>query len=440
MMGFQIFVHLFFFKTFIVTESLDFFSYIKGFYQIYSNKTLLNKEFMDSARRRPLILLMILSLVTRFRGGIISPILSLFMRGQGLSITEIGLLGTAQMMGWLVFEPLMGIVADRVQKRYMIIVAIIGSTIIYASYPFADTLLHFALLGFSMSSVMSAYAIAVKALTAELLPRSSMGKTYGRYLSMISFGGVIAPFVGGFISELADYTLPFYISAILGIFALLSVILMSEKEKTKESSNGVNINWTEMLTKSIIGIFTVRGIYLFNLVFRQSFLPIYLNESPNFLASESEIGSYLTITGIATSISQALLGDIVDQIGSRKMITICVGVLGFTYLGFIYLQGVWMIYLLGVIQGIFLAGADMSMMIHLISIMPENQTGMVMGLYSESENIGGIIASPSFGYIYDSYGSNTSIWVLAAILLANTFISWVLLKKDRTINKKKNSG
>jgi len=362
------------------------------------------------------------------------------MRGQGLSITEIGLLGTAQMMGWLFFEPLMGFAADRVQKRYMIIVAIIGSTIIYASYPFADTFLHFALLGFSMSSVMSAYAISVKALTAELLPRSSMGKTYGRYLSMISFGGVIAPFVGGFISELAGYNLPFYISAILGIFALLSVILMSEKEKTKESSNEVNLNWTEMLTKTIIGIFTVRGIYLFNLVFRQSFLPIYLNESPNFLASESEIGSYLTITGIATSISQALLGDIVDQIGSRKMITICVGLLGFTYLGFIYLQGVWMIYLLGVIQGIFLAGADMSMMIHLISIMPENQTGMVMGLYSESENIGGIIASPSFGYIYDSYGSNTSIWVLAAILLANTFISWVLLKKDRTINKKKKFG
>ena len=68
-------------------------------------------------RKRSLLMLMLVQLVTGFRGGIVAPILSLFVRGQGLSIAEVGLLGTASMLGWFIFEPLMGEIADRWNKR-----------------------------------------------------------------------------------------------------------------------------------------------------------------------------------------------------------------------------------------------------------------------------------------------------------------------------------
>ncbi len=58
----------------------------------------------------------------------------------------------------------------------MVIFAFIGSTFIYLAYPFAQGFWHFALLAFGMSSVMSAYAVSVKALTVELLPKSDRGR------------------------------------------------------------------------------------------------------------------------------------------------------------------------------------------------------------------------------------------------------------------------
>ena len=64
-------------------------------------------------------LLLLVQLTQSFRGGVVSPILALFIRGQGLSVSQIGLLGTAGMIGWLIFEPLAGVVADRIRKKYI---------------------------------------------------------------------------------------------------------------------------------------------------------------------------------------------------------------------------------------------------------------------------------------------------------------------------------
>ena len=50
-----------------------------------------------------------MQLTQGFRSGIVSPILALFVRGQGLTVSQIGLIGTASMIGWLIFEPVAGV-------------------------------------------------------------------------------------------------------------------------------------------------------------------------------------------------------------------------------------------------------------------------------------------------------------------------------------------
>ena len=106
------------------------------------------------------------------------------------------------------------------------IFAFIGSTFIYLAYPFAQGFWHFAFLAFGMSSVMSAYAISVKALTSELLPKSDRGKAYGKFVSAISLGSILSPIVGGYVSEVFGETLPFYISAGVGLVGLAAVVFM----------------------------------------------------------------------------------------------------------------------------------------------------------------------------------------------------------------------
>ena len=385
---------------------------------------------MSGEMSRSLKLMLIIQLFQGFRGGIISPILALFIRRQGVSVTQLGLLGTAGMMGWLIFEPLSGVIADRVQKKWMLAFGVMGSTVIYALYPMAGEIWHFGLLAFAMSSVMSFYAISAKSLIAELLPTSGRGRAYGRYLAAISVGGIAGPFVGGYMADALGYSVPFYLSAAVGLVSLGGILLLKHDGVAQETSEKSSESGG-LMSRSVLTIFLVRGLYLFDLVFRQNFLPVYLNESPAIGASETEIGAYMSILRVMSALSQSFLGDVIDRVGCRMVIVSSLGLGGLGYLGLLSLNGVFPLYVLGVFQGVFMAAANMGMMIHLMDVMPAGRTGMVMGLYSEAENVGGMIAAPSLGYVYDSVGSSYSVLYVVGVLMLNALVSALLIKKKK---------
>jgi len=63
-----------------------------------------------------------------------------------------------------------------------------------------------------------------------------------------------------------------------------------------------------------------------------------------------------------------------------------------------------------------------NVMIHLMAFMPEGRTGVVMGLYSESENVGGMI--------YDSVGPQFSVLTVTLVLVANAALSYALIGRS----------
>ena len=389
---------------------------------------------MDSVKQRSLGLLMVVQLAQRFRGGIVSPILALFIRGQGLTLSQIGLLGTAGMLGWLIFEPLAGVVADRVHKKYMVIFAYIGSTVIYLAYPFAQGFWHFALLAFGLSSVMSAYAISVKALTVELLPRSERGKAYGRFVAAISMGSIVSPVIGGYVSETFGETMPFFISAGVGFVGLVAVVMMQYNDRGEVEKSVVPKKGGEgdsLLNGGLLGIFLIRALFIFNQVFRQHTLPIFLNENPRYAMSEGQIGLYFGMVRLSSALSQAYLGDLNDRIGSRGIIASSLLMSGLSYGAIVGVSGAPALLSIGALQGVFFAASDVSMMVYLMDVMPLGRTGMVMGLYSEAENMGGMLAAPSLGWIYDSSGPGYSMLSVAGVLVLDSLLSVVFIKENK---------
>lgn len=379
---------------------------------------------------------MVVQLAQRFRGGIVSPILALFLRGQGFTLSQIGLLGTAGMLGWLIFEPLAGVVADRIRKKYMVAFAFLGSTFIYLAYPFAQGFWHFAFLAFGMSSVMSAYAVSVKALTVELLPKLGRGKAYGRFVSAISLGSIVSPIVGGYVSEAFGESLPFYISAGVGLIGLAAVVMMRYDdrggvEKSVESREAAE--GESLFNGSLRGIFLVRALSIFNQVFRQHTLPIFLNENPRYAMSEGQIGFYFGMVQLSSALSQAFLGDLNDRIGSRGLIASSLFMSGLSYGAILGVSGVPALLAIGAVQGVFFAASEVSMMVCLMDVMPPGRTGMVMGFYSEAENVGGMLAAPSLGLIYDSSGPGYSMLSVAGVLILDSLLSvfFIKEKKDR---------
>lgn len=381
-------------------------------------------------KKRSLFMLMMVQLVTNFRGGIVAPILSLFVRGQGLSLAQIGILGTAGMLGWFIFEPLMGVIADRWNKRWMLAGSLLLTTVLYGVYPVASGFWFFVVLEFLRSSVMSAYSIPVKALAAELLPFKDKGKAYGRYMTVIALGGMISPLIGGYISENFGNTLPFYFAAGIGLIGILAVFSIKYDETAETTSSTQPNGWRGLLTGSVLAIFSVRGLYFFNSGFIHNFMPIYLNESSSYNASESQIGALYTVVRLAGAGTRSVLGDLCDRIGNKKLIFSSLFGMGLSYILLINGSGVVVMYLVGAMLGVFQAAADTSMMLQLISVMPKERSGLTMGLYSEAENIGGLIATPTVGYLYQSIGGNTALMFVVVALLANSAYSYFVIKDE----------
>ena len=382
-------------------------------------------------KRRSLFMLMLVQLSTNFSMGIISPILSLFIRSQGLSMTQIGLIGISSMLGWFIWEPIMGIMTDRLNKRLLLASSLISTTILYGVYPLANSFLSFTVLEFIKTSVMSAYSIPVKSLAAELLPVQDRGRAYGRYTMIISFGGMISPLLGGYISELTSFSIPFYIAAFFGSLGVITVFSIKYDEQSRGVKSDQLKGIKNILSSSVLAIFSVRGIYFFNAGFTGSFLPIYLNESTRFTASESQIGAFYTILRLVGAIFRSIIGDFCDKIGNNVIISASLVGMGISYLGLMYLSGTYLMYLLGGLFGLFQAAADISMMLQLISIMPKEQSGLTMGLYSESENIGGLISTPTLGYLYHNFGAHISLWLVTLIMFIDSIYSYkMILGKD----------
>jgi len=387
---------------------------------------------MDANRGRLLNLLMVVQMAGSFRMGIIAPILALLIRRHGVSIIEIGVLGVAGMLGWLIFEPLSGVISDRVNRRIMIAFAIVSTSAIYLLYPFATEFSHFLILAFALSSFSSASSVPTRALLSELLPSTGRGHTYGRYMSIVSGSSVIAPFVGGYVSEAIGYAIPFYAAAGVGIVSLTAIILMGKLPEPEKKEQRPKTSLSDVLNGNLVSIYLVRGLYFFNSPFRSSFLPILLNESASLHATETEIGTYMTIVGFTTAISQAFLGDLIDRVGSGKIVAAACGFLALSYLGMLAASWIPILFIIGALQGALQAGADTSMMMHLMGLPSRGKTGVVMGLYSEAENIGGIVANPALGYTYTAFGPLSSLLLVSGVLILTAGISVARLRAPPT--------
>jgi MFS family permease len=383
---------------------------------------------MDATRGRLLNLLMVVQMAGSFRMGVVAPILALLIRRHGVSILEIGVLGIAGMLGWLIFEPLSGAISDRVNRRVMIGFAIVSTSIIYLLYPFATEFSHFLVLAFALSSFSSASSVPTRALLSEMLPTTARGHTYGRYMAVVSGSSVIAPFVGGYVSETIGYALPFYAAAGMGAVSLAAVVLMGRLPEAERRGQRQNVKLRDLLNGDLMSIYVVRGLYFFNAPFRGSFLPILLNESPSLRATETEIGTYMTIVGFTTAVSQAFLGDLIDRVGSRRVVVGACGLLALSYLGLLTASWIPLLFVIGALQGALQAGADTSMMMHLMGLPSRGKTGVVMGLYAEAENMGGIVANPALGYAYMTFGPLSSVILVSVVLLLTSAISAARLR------------
>lgn len=256
---------------------------------------------------------------------VISPLLPAISRTFGVTATSAGILITAYMIPFGIFQLVFGPLADRFGKKQVITFSMVFFTLGTGLCAIGDSLgnlmLYRVLAGIFASSVMP---ISL-ALIGDLVPMTERQGAIGLFMGISFLGQGFSMAIGGMMAYFISWRGAFVLYAVL---AILSVILLLTAGRRIPSSRNPRSEFfrpylgllsnRESLFTYIVVLF--EGILI---VGSFSFLGAFISSAYhyNFL----QIGLVMTAFGIMTVIGGRLTGKIAGKIGQKRILILGLG-------------------------------------------------------------------------------------------------------------------
>ncbi|MDA3812204.1 MAG: MFS transporter [Spirochaetaceae bacterium] len=359
----------------------------------------------------------------------LAPILPLLISKLGISIFQAGLLDIVRKIPSL-FNPFIGILADRTSIRYFIIIAPIITT------------LSMSLIGLSPSYIFLIIMIFVSGVASALfhVPGPVMIKSFshdkvGKGMSFFMLGGEFSRTLGpliilGAVSlwglEGTYKLIPFGLLASLILYLKLRNVKVAKVEYHAEDFKGIR----ETLIQLIPFFIAVSGFIFFRSAMKSA-LTIYL---PTYLTDK---GFTLWLAGLSLSILQFsgaggtfLAGTLSDKIGRERILMIIAIANPILMYLFVSLKGAFMIPLL-IVSGFFLFASG-PVILALVHDIDTNHSSLVNGMYMSLNFVTVSLMTMLVGYSADKLGMDFTYKMTSFVSLgAIPFVVYMKIQKKR---------
>ncbi|MGO1058630.1 MFS transporter [Planococcus sp. FY231025] len=363
---------------------------------------------MSPLQRKKITLLMVNMFIAIASFGIIVPIMPAYLVSINQGGTAAGLMIAIFAGAQLLFSPLGGKWADLYGRRNMII---LGLSLLAASMGmfYATDSIWVLYASRIIGGIGDAFLVpAIFAYIADITTPSQRAKGTGMVTASMSLGLVIGPGIGGFLAEF-DLKLPFLVSAIVTLAAVLfSVLLLKESDETRAANKAaVTFDVDESMLEGIgrsakMPYFVpliITFVMSFGLVAYESVIGLYLTEQ--YASTSKDIALMITATGTISVIVQLFVVDrLVRRFGEVPVI---ITFLGLATAGFLlsFIAGSYVMFF-GVTTVIFMAMAILRPVLNiLISKMAKGEVGFAMGMTTAYMSLGNVLGPLSAGLLYD---------------------------------------
>jgi MFS family permease len=156
-------------------------------------------------------------LATYFCFGIFETFFPLFLAGNGIGPYMTGLLFAFQVLVIAVTKPFSGRVADRVDKRVLVIAGLLLTSVSLSLVPLFHGLSWYFSTSAGIGLGMSLATVATAAYIADLAGKGETGAAMGGLSSVMDIGHSAGPLVAGFITAAAGYTAGFHTGLVVAL-------------------------------------------------------------------------------------------------------------------------------------------------------------------------------------------------------------------------------
>jgi len=375
-----------------------------------------------------IILLGLVGFIVMADNWVVSPILPAIAESLGIPVENAGILISAYMIPFGIFQIIYGPLADRFGKKQIITFAILFFTVATGLCALAGSLnglsVYRALTGVFAAAVMP----ICLALIGDLVPLEKRQMAIGTFMGIAFLGQGLSMITGGAISYFLNWRGVFAVYAVLSFIPLV-LILKNYKDlpDTRNPQSRFLKPYTELLSqrKSLFTyiLILLEGLFIIGSF---SFLGAYISKTYSF--NYLSIGAIMTAFGFMSLVGGRLGGKLVLKTGPRKILT-----LGLT----LALAADLIIYSLGhhlgsLILGIGLLGLGFifthSTLLTRATEFAQKARGTAMSLVAFCFMGGGGVGTALGGKIVSAYGLPSHFLIYGVMLGITLCISFFLIK------------
>ena len=304
------------------------------------------------AGKGALLVLFLVTMIDMIGFGIVIPFLTylvedLATENDVLDIgIWVGLLMTSYSAAQFLFSPIWGGLSDRIGRRPVLMIGLLGNTVFFTMFGLANTL-YMALIARFFAGVFNGNIAVARAYIGDVSTSTQLASRMGIIGAAFGLGFTVGPFLGGELSSPAErwdmfvgtifetypYLLPCIIASLLSIFSLLLAFWylpesLTSDPRSKPSSQPWSVtmkltasNVKRMLgTKNIGSLMGVTFLYMFGFTVMHAVFILYTQMSPDqggLGFSESDNGRIFALIGILGIVTQGgLIGPLTRRFGS----------------------------------------------------------------------------------------------------------------------------
>ena len=382
----------------------------------------------------PLAIIFVTVFIDLLGFGIIIPLLPFYAESFGASVFAIGLLGTSYSLMQFLFSPIWGRWSDRIGRKPIILLGLMGSCLSYLTMALATSL---ALLFVAriVGGVAGANISTAQAYIADVTTPENRARGMGLVGAAFGLGFIFGPAIGGVLGRISPET-PMWCASMLCLANFIAAwMFLPESRQAQHRTTG--LTRSDALKRALLKPQLVILLALYFIVtaaFSGFEVTFALFSESRFGFTTSSIGFLFAFIGLILALVQGVLvGRVVGRVGEARLISGAIfGIaVGLGLVAIAWNVPALLVALAVLAAGMGFNGPSLSSMVSRLSD-PADQGG-ILGLAASIASLGRVVGPAWGGYLYDTYGMTTPYLTAAAMMLFAFVVSVLGLRTPESI-------
>jgi NRE family putative nickel resistance protein-like MFS transporter len=354
---------------------------------------------------------------------------------------------TLRVAAFVIFSPYAGVLADRLDRKNILIITHLCRMSIIALLPFVQTVTQIYIIVLGVNIFRAFFVPTLKASIPQLVPEKSMyRKAISLYSGTYQVLGILGPAVAGALAGLFGARTIFFVDAGTFLAATAIIVTLPGSMKVDAARKGKKNNkktWAEIkkVTAPLFFDPKLRFVLLLQLAASVAGAQILVNTvgyvKGALLLGDTEYGWVMSAFGLGAAVAAFLLGSLQDRFKPTHLalagtVVISLAILPGNVLSLPFLIIFW------VIAGFGQSFVNVPMQTLIADQIPEHEQGKVYGAHFAWSHLWWALAYPLAGLLGTGLDIPFFLWggviglflIMVCYLLFYPGKSWVLLNGD----------